>query len=619
MDSTVQSRHLVRVIFESIAKMTILGGLVFNAVVHFYILGILNGNGLLPELIMSMFILDIFLLGGALAFIIISEVSQRGTMMEWVAYFSALLVVTFLVITQLEYFKVFDSEGLTFMRVPAIFTITWIGLMLVSIGYMFISGPIMLVRSFMKKYRLKINPSTAHKVRTALMAILPLLSMTLAIPAMNWFIAEGTVKRTVVYQDNNMDANLAMWNYPKFDVQVNDTQEIDLGKLASNETDVLTAFGRMNTTFYFQIHFDTPEKANETIARLKMLDAFNCTVCCTIWYSENVSDYLEDLTGKSFPGPHFAEDWIANARATMEFVIANNITNVIGICSDSEATYIGDTVEGYQESLATYDAFLQEVQTNVSLKNPRPGQETFETVLCTGPRGIMDMLDGDQDVYANRRIWGLWPFSWTKYHFMLYRGPPTANTAVLYEYLLMMKEFLGTEDAAPIVGLTGTLWFAEGYYNGTAENFDRDEQQYQYDGIDGWEAMKREILIGKAMGFDTVSVFHLNKYGDDPTVWENYGMLDYYGVDAIEELADEWNQVNNTVEYPISSLACEISTRGMFSPHDELVYDIIQNTGMQVFQVVLFVLIGAVLAWNVKRNQQRHRDEKKKVKSKGRE
>lgn len=114
--------------------------------------------------------------------------------------------------------------------------------------------------------------------------------------------------------------------------------------------------------------------------------------------------------------------------------------------------------------------------------------------------------------------------------------------------------------------------------------------------------MKREILIAKAMGFHTVSLFHLNKYGDDPTVWENYGLLDYYGIEKIEELANDWNQ-EKSVEYPVSSLSNKLSTRGLFSPHDELIYDIIQNFEMQVLQVGFFALIGILVTGNVLRSR----------------
>ena len=61
--------------------------------------------------------------------------------------------------------------------------------------------------------------------------------------------------------------------------------------------------------------------------------------------------------------------------------------------------------------------------------------------------------------------------------------------------------------------------------------------------------MKREIFFSKAMGFYTVSVFHLNSY-NSPGKIENFGLLDYYGVDAIEELAAEWF-LPKTIEYPI--------------------------------------------------------------------
>ncbi|MFX0098792.1 MAG: hypothetical protein ACFFCS_04365 [Candidatus Hodarchaeota archaeon] len=603
MGSTVRSKSRTRIVFETIAKMTILGGIIFNLGAHLYALILLQVNGLLPELIGSMTILDLMLIGGGLAFIIIVEVTKRGPMLEWFAYFAGALLAAALVVWQMEYFDPFTDYGFTFMLIPNIFVVTWIALTLVSLGYLLVSGPVLLVTSIKKKSLLNLRSSTMHKVRTAILVALPLLSMGFAVPAMNLYIAEGTVKRTVSYTDTNTDATLSVWNDLHISAQVGSTDEIDLGLLSVDENRTLTAFGKMNTTFFHRILFGNPTQENQTIAYLKMLDAFNCTVCGTIWYSPNVSQYIRDVTGddSSFPGPHFADDWIGNARATLEFVVNNNIPNVIGICADSEASYIGDTVEGYWEEINKYDAFLQEVQTNASLMNPRPGQDHFETVLCTGPRGVMDMIDGDMDVYTNRRLLGFPPGSWTKYHFMLYRGPPDANPSVLYDYLLLMKRFIGVENAVPIVGLAGSTWFSEGYFEGTANNFGWNPQQYEYDGIDGWEAMKREILIGKAMGFDTVSVFKLYS-SHNISIWEDGGFLDNYTIDNLEELADEWNQ-EKTVEYPISSLPIRLSTRGLFSPHDELVYDLINNVEMQVVQVAIFCLIIVMVIWNLKRNR----------------
>lgn len=602
MGSTVLSRSRSRIIFETIAKMTILGGLIFNFIAYTYAIVLLQYNGLLLELIGGMLILDLMLLGGGLAFILIAELSKRGPMLEWIAYFTSGLVAVFLVIFQMEYFDPYEEVSLTFMLVPSIFVLAWIALTLVSLGYLLVSGPILLVTSIKKKSLSKLRSTAIHKVNTVILIALPLLSMGLALPAMDFYIAEGTVKRTVTYTDNNVDANLAVWNRPRMSAQVGSTQDVDLGLLSLEENRTLIAFGKMNTTFHYKLNFDTVNDANKEIARLKMLDAFNCTVCTTIGYSDNVSEYLENETGKSFPGPHFADDWIAQARATMEFVIANNITNVIGICADSEDPYIYDDPEGYWEGINKYDAFLQEVQTNDSLLNPRPGQERFETVLCTGPRFLTDMIDGDHDIYENRRVWGATDNSaWTKYHFMLYRGPPGANPSVYYEYLLLMERFIGLENAVPIAGLAGSTWFSEGYFNGTAEPLCWEQQQYQYDGIDGWEAMKREILIGKAMGFETVSVFKLYS-SEDTSIWEDGGFLSNYTIDDLEELAGLWNQTN-TVEYPISALSIEFGTRGLFSPHDELIYDLMCNLEMQVVQIVIFCLIFMMVAWNVKRNQ----------------
>ncbi len=601
MESTVRSTRRSRVILESIAKMTVLSGLIFNIIVHASVLFLLQGNGLLPELIGSMVVLDACLLGGGLAFIIIAEVSRRGTIFEWLGYMVSAVIVTLLTIMPMEYFNVFDEEGFTFMPVPTTFVLAWIVLMLVSLVYLLVSGPVLVVRSITRRSPVKINKSVAHRIRTVVLLALPASSVVLAMPFTAAFVAEGTVKRTVTYPDTNTNATLSVWDLPSVSAQVPGTRDIDIGLLTENETRLLTALGRMNTTFYGQIHFSTASQANYTVARLKLLEAFNCTVCVTIWYSKNISEYLDDLIGKTFPSAHFAEDWVANARATLEFVIGNNITNVIGICADSEGTSIVDSMDEYWENINIYEDFLQEVQSNSFLRNPRPGQATFETVLCTSPRNLMDMMDGDADNTLNSRQWAMTSPSWTKFHFMLYRSGRTENTAMLYDYLLLLQKQLGVDVSAPVTGLTGVRWFHEGYFEGTYPNFGEPVQEHEYDGIDGWEAMKREIFIGKAMGFYTSSVFHLDRYENDPAAPEYYGLLDYYGIDAIEELADEWNQ-EKTIEYPISSLHVKMSTRGLFSPHDELLYDVMQNIEMVVVQIILFVIIALTVLWNVRRS-----------------
>ena len=232
MGSTVLSRSRSKIVFETIAKMTILGGLLFNFIAYTYAIVLLQYNGLLLELIGSMLILDLMLLGGSLAFILIAELSKRGPMLEWIAYFTSGLVAVFLVIFQMEYFDPFEEVSLKFMFVPSIFVLAWIALTLVSLGYLLVSGPILLVTSIKKKSLSKLRSTTIHKANTAILIALPLLSMGLALPAMNFYIAEGTVKRTVTYTDTNVDANLAVWNRPRMDAQVGSTQDIDLGSVS---------------------------------------------------------------------------------------------------------------------------------------------------------------------------------------------------------------------------------------------------------------------------------------------------------------------------------------------------------------------------------------------------
>ena len=183
---------------------------------------------------------------------------------------------------------------------------------------------------------------------------------------------------------------------------------------------------------------------------------------------------------------------------------------------------------------------------------------------------------------------------------MLFRS---VNTAVLHNYNIILKEYLGVNIAAPIVGVTGTEWFAEGYFDGDYETFGHSKQEYDYDGIDGWDAMKREILYCKAMGFYTVSVFHLNSYGNKSVV-EGYGFLDYYGLENIEELANEWHKPK-TIEYPISCLKFELRRAGFFAPNGELVYDLQTNVEMYITRIAITLVVIGYSMWKLGEKQKK--------------
>jgi hypothetical protein len=386
--------------------------------------------------------------------------------------------------------------------------------------------------------------------------------ISLAFPITTLYVNEGTVKRVISVEDSNPTCYLSIWDFPKISAQIGTTQEINLETLTQEQNRTLTAFGMMHTTFYGQLTFNTETAANRSIALLKLLNAFNLSVCATIWYTVD----------SGFPGPDHAENWIAVARSTLEWVISNSITNVIGICSDSEAE-ANCTASEYWSYINMYDSFLKEVQTNASLRHPDPTRETFETVLCFEPRALEDFVDNDSDLIYSQRKLGLPPTSWTKYHFMLYRLSIHDNTVWLLNFLNLAKKYLGVEKVAPIVGLTGVEWFAEGYYNGSYDPCGANHlQEFKYDQIDGWAAMKREIFICKALGFHSVSVFHLNSY-NCPGKIENYGLLDYYGLDHVEELALEWN-TPKTITYPISGVALNLKRNGFFSPNGEVIYDL---------------------------------------------
>jgi hypothetical protein len=577
-------QHGSRVFLEAFTKGGVISGLVFVIVLHVYTALVLFFNGLLPETIYPTLVFDACVGGGSILSLIACGRGKRGALAEWLSYLTTCAITIYAWIWFIEYLDPFDSSLSPFLYFPemTVLLLAWCVVLLVSFGYILGAGIGAMVR-FFQNGRV-IRPA---KARSRLMSVLafaiPLAVVLISQPLTIAVIAEGTVKRTITVVDTNDTCTLSVWDLPDFlDVaNIPSTTDINLTKLSLNQTRILNAFGTMNTTFYGQLQIGTPSLANQTISRLKVLDSFNLSVCWTIW---------DEING--FPGPEYPEIWINNARDALEFLIAKNITNVIGICADSEAG-IEMTPDEYWSSIHVYDDFLKEVQSNASLAHPDPARGTFETVLCYAPQALQDFVDGDQDIVVWDGELGLPPNSWTDYHFMLYRLSPADNPSYLHIYLVLAKKYLGTSASVPIVGLTGVDWFAEGYTDGL-NTIDRMPQRYHYDGIDGWDAMKREILYPKAMGFHSVSVFHLNSYGNLSLI-EGYGLLDYYGVDAIEDLAASWNE-GLTIEYPISSLDFRIRRQGFFNPNAAVIFDLFTNS--ESF-IVLSCLLGITVVYPI--------------------
>ena len=572
-----------------IVKSTAIGGLSFFLILQFYSAIILVINGIVVEVILPTVIFDIFLGAGAISFIIIAGNGQKGKFIEWLCY---LVVITLLIyfwswqINVLEIYSFKFSFG--YFPISTLILWLWIILIIFSAIHLLGIGLITSIKILQNKNNFQLNSPKRKRFLTVLSVVIPIFLIIFAETAAVLYVNEGTIKRTLEIPDNNSNCSLSMWDIPKFDAQIDNTTEINLNKLSIDEKRILTAFGKMNTTFYYSFSIKTELSRNYSIAYLKMLDAYNLSLCWTIWYEKH----------QGFPTAAHPEDWISSARSKLEFVIDNNITNVIGISADSEGD-VNLTAEEYWTNIGIYDDFLKEVQTNSSLAHPDPKRDTFETILTFEPSGLIDFMDGDEDLIYGQRKLGLPPSSWTKYHFMLYRMHNSANPTWLYNFLTLAKNHLGTDVAAPIVGLSGIQWFADDYFEGTNEHFHWKPTTFEYDGIDGWNAMKREILIGKAMGFETISVFHLNSYGNTSLI-EGYGFLDYYGIDNIEELAEEWNEPK-IISYPISSINFRISQQGFFEPNNEIPYDLLTNIEMILLQAIIFIGIALVVSINIKK------------------
>jgi hypothetical protein len=581
-------RHKSRVFLESFAKVGVTSGLSFYIALHVYTALVLFSVGILPETIYPTLVFDAVLGGGCFLLLATCGRGKFGPLVEWLSWLIVSVVTIYAWIFFVEYLKFPEPEypiteefGLLFQLpfqyfpVLTVVFVIWCGVLLFAFGYIVASG-IGAIVSF-STHGARLQPARPKSRVKSGIIFQVLLVIALMAPLVTYMtVAEGTVKRTISIVDTNPNCNLCVWDLPNFlnSARIGTSTNINVSMLSTNQTRILNAFASMNTTFYANLGISDQANINQTIAWLKVLDAFNLTMCWTIW----------DYTG-NFPGPGYPDSWILSARRVLEFVVANGITNVVGICADSESS-VDAPPAAYWENITKYDNFLKEIKTNASLAHPAGG--TFETVLCYGYPALEDFVDGDQDLVVWRRDFGLPPNSWTDHHFMLYRLSPADNPSYLHNYLVLAKKYLGTSAAVPIVGLTGVDWFAEGYTEGL-NSHPRTTMPYHYDGIDGWEAMKREILYPKAMGFHRVSVFHLNSYGN-PNVIEGYGLLDYYGIDAIEDLAASWN-AGLTIEYPISSMHVRISRQGFFNPNAGVIYDLFTNTESIVVLIILLALV----------------------------
>lgn len=569
------------------AKSATISGLLITFILHIYTAISLALTGAINDSIPITLSFDFMFIVGCCIFWIFAGKGQFGRLFEWLAFFipTAFNVWSWTWINEQFNFL----EGIiSYFPINSVLMIVWMILFLFSALYLIfipilalIQGIIRLIQTKNTEY-FKRALAKRHLTKKSLILIIPIVMIVLAVPVTSLVQNEGNPKRILQLEDTNTECTFCIWDFPNFSGQVGDTQDIDLNQLSDVENRTLMAFGKMNTTFYGQIHFDTEKRQNETIALMKTLEAYNCSACCTVWY--------DGIEGLNFPGPLYPENWIAQARKTLEFIIDNGITNVVGICMDSESQ-ADIPPEEYWENIQEYDDFLQEVQTNTSLLNPNPHVDRFETVLCFSPLAVLDLVDGDNDLIYNSRRVGLPPSSWTEYHFMQYRMHPSLTTTETFSYNVLNLEYLGADKAVPIVGLAGVEWFAEGYFENESEDFGFDEPDSTYDGVDGWEAMKREILFCKAQGFKQVSVFKLYSY-NDPGEVEDVGMFEYYGIEKIEELADEWNQPK-TIEYPIYGTDFKLSRAGFFQPFGDAQYDYLVNTFMYI---VRWIGVAAALS-----------------------
>ncbi len=588
----------VEKIWKILTKATAISGMSIIFISHIYTAVVLANTNAMNDNIWTTLSFDLMFFGGFLILWLVAGKGQYGKFFEWVAYLVPMLYNIWTWTWKNEQFD-FLAGFSAYFPVNSSLMIIWMIFYFIAMLYLLLAilfGLIKGVIQSVKKKKSNYSSNLFSKSilsKKALVLILPLIMISLAIPMTAWIQDKGNVKRTIILEDTNEDCSLAIWDFPQFTAQVNDTKEIDLTLLSEHQNRTLTAFGKINTTFYGQLLFDTQIQANRSIALMKTLESFNCSACATIWYEDIEDDDIH------FPGPLYPENWIGVARKNLEFVIDNNITNVEGICMDSESQ-ADVPPEKYWENVEKYDTFLKEVQTNGSLENPNPHLNKFETVLCFVAMAALDKVDGDSDLVYGSRYLGLPPTSWTQYHFMQYRMHPSMTPTEIYSYNTLSLDYLGGDVVTPTVGLTGVEWFAEGYFEGNNDDIaDFEDQEYDYDGIDGWKAMKREILFCKAQGFNQVSVFHLNSY-NSPGAVEDYGLLDYYGVEKIEELANEWNQPK-TIEYPIFGVDFKLSRGGFYQPFGVFQFDLMVNTEMYVVRWLGIIAIMIPVIFSFKR------------------
>jgi hypothetical protein len=568
--------------WKNLAKATNIAFFSLTLINHSYAAILLILSSAIPEIYLTTIIFEFFMCGGGIFLLSIAGRGQRGVVLEWLSFFIINFYNAFILIWQIEQFDLFKIYALNF-PLNTLFLYFWIIMLIFSLMYLVLVLFISLSRVLLKRVTINHINRKIVSVKNIILITIPILMMIFALPITDLYVNEGTVKKVISIPDTNTNCTLCVWDLPNANAQIGSSQDIDINSLTDEENRTLYAFGRMNTTFVGLIFFDTESEANFTISRLKTFHYYNLSVYATIWYA-----------GEKFPGPTGAQIWVDNARKTLEFLIDNNIKNVLGICADSESES-ECTPEEYWEYISLYDDFIKEVQTNVSLRHPDLAKGTFDTVLCFEPRALMDALDGDYDIVFGRENLGLPPSSWTKYHIMSYRTDINDNTAWLHNFNLLALKYFGKDIYTPIVGLAGVYWFDEGYYEGTYNRFDSEKTQlYDYDGIDGWAAMKREIFYCKALGFKTVSVFKLYSYGSDGVV-EDYGIWDQYGLEKIEELAAEWN-IPKTIDYPISSIQFDLRRAAFFNPNGELIYDLQTNIEMYI---VAFVLCVSIIFWIV--------------------
>nr|MDO8110475.1 hypothetical protein [Candidatus Sigynarchaeota archaeon] len=416
---------------------------------------------------------------------------------------------------------------------------------------------------------------------------IPAILLAMAYPAAQ-LAAQPRVTREFTTVDANANCEFAIWDCPQFTAQVGNTTDINLGSLATNQTRLLVALGRMNTTFFATLQMGTATGINYTIAYLKMLAAYNLTFCWNIGYSYG------------FITPEHPEEWIANARGVLEFCIAHDLRNVVGITADAEGSSNLSPAE-YWANIAMYEGFLQEIKDNATLAHPDPARGTFDSILTVFEAQADDLVDGDSDNTYREGSLGIPPLGWTKRHYMMYRclTSPERAPVWLYNYLNILKNTQGTTNIAPIVGVTGCDWFCEGWLSdpdhGNCTDYGRGHAGSVYDGVDGWAAMKREILLCKAFGFDQVSVFHLNAdINLDHPVIEEHGLLDYYGIDKIEELADEWVAGGSVITIPLSTFRFQTSSDDFFANHGLVVNDVYYNEETTVALIAIAVAVVLV-------------------------